>query len=125
MMRLERIDITTNGSGAFTGYTQRVSGKVHQLRYVPGTALDTGADFTVTGETTGVAILTAADIGTSAVTWQPRQPTVAVGDASASLYAGSGEPVEDRVAVAVERIKLVVAQGGSAKTGTLYVWIDE
>lgn len=124
-MRLEKIDILTNGSGAFTGYTQKVDGLVQQIRYVPdGTSpLDTGADLTIAGETTGQPILTASNIGTSAVSWAPRQPTVAVGDASASLYAAGGEPVEDRVGIAAERISVVVAQGGAAKLGTLYLWL--
>jgi len=39
------------------------------------------------------------------------------------LYAAAGQAVNDPIAIAGERIKVVVAQGGVSKTGTLYVWV--
>ena len=125
-MYLERheLAVTTDGSGDATVYSERViSGVVHQVRYVPdGTSpLATGADVDLTGEVSGVVVWDEDDIGTSAITRAPRQATHGV-DGVASLYAAAGEPVETAVAVAGERLKLVVAQGGAAKQGTFHVY---
>lgn len=122
-MYAERHDvaITTDASGDATAYTLAITGAVHSIRYVPdGTSpLDTGADVTITGETSGFPVLTEANIGTSAFTRSPRQPTHKNSDGSALLYAASGEPVETAIILANERIKVVVAQGGNTKSGTL------
>lgn len=125
-MYIERheVAVTTNGSGAFTGYTAKVTGIVHQIRYVPdGSApLDTGADVDITGEVTGTVLLDKDNIGTAAFNVAPRQPTHDTGLA-ASLYASGGEPVEAPIAMADERIKVVIASGGSAKAGTFHIWV--
>jgi hypothetical protein len=103
-------------------------GHVSRIRYVPdgSTPLDTGADLTITEDATGAAILIAANIGTTAVEWNPRPPTHAQGDGAALLYAGAGQPVGSANGAPVfqSRIKVVVAQGGNTKLGTLYVWLD-
>lgn len=124
-IQLVTIPVTVSAGGAATVYSDGpVVGLVRQLRYVPdgSTPLDTGADVTITGETTGVAIATLTDIGTSAFTKGIRQ---ASHDATgvAALYAAAGQPVDVEVALAQERIKLVVAQGGNAKSGTFYLWV--
>lgn len=118
------LDLTVSAGGAATVYTpEPVNGRVLQLRYVPdGTSpLDTGADLTVTGEVTGVAIATLTDIGTSAFTKVPRQATHGV-TGTALVYA-STDAVAEPVYLAGERIKVVVAQGGTSKIGTLYVTV--
>lgn len=117
------LDLTVNASGDATVYTTLpVTGRVLQLRYVPhaSTPLDTNADVTVTGETTGVAIATLTNIGTSAFTTVPRQATHDVTGA-ALVYIAAGQPVTEPVYLAGERIKVVVAQGGASKIGTLHV----
>ncbi|HXG36526.1 MAG TPA: hypothetical protein VNL15_06130 [Dehalococcoidia bacterium] len=118
------VAITTDASGDFTGYTPVVTGRVVQYRYVPdGTVpLDTGADLDVTGEDSGVVIANQDNIGTSAFTKAPRQATHDEAGA-ASLYAAAGEPVEDYLFIAKERLKIVIAQGGASKKGTLYIWV--
>lgn len=126
-MYIERHDLTltVSAGGALTTYTDRpVTGEIRQIRYVPdGTnPLDTGADLTITGETSGLVIATLSNIGTAAVQWAPRQATADVVGAAA-LYASGGVGVNDRIAIAGERIKVVVAQGGTSKTGTLYIWV--
>lgn len=122
---LHALTLTVDASGDATVYTSGlVNGRVLQMRYVPdGTnPLATGADLTITGETTGVAIVTITNIGTSAVTKVPRQATLDASGA-ASLYAAGGTAVNDFVYIGGERIKCVVAQGGVSKTGTLYLLI--
>jgi len=88
------------------------------IKYAPGT-LDTGADLTITGETSGVPILTKADAGTSTVFYYPRAAANKVADGAASSLT------EVEVWVLEERIKVVVAQGGASATGTITVWVDE
>ncbi len=119
------VAIAVDASGDFTGYTPVVSGQVVQVRYIPDgtTPLDTGADLTVSGADSGIPVLTKANIGTSAFNLAPRQPTHLNTDGSAALYAAGGSAVLAPVVVANERIKVVVAQGGNAKLGTLHIWV--
>lgn len=117
--------LTVNASGDATVYSATpVTGLIRQIRYVPdGTnPLDTGADLTITAEASGLVVDTLTNIGTAAVQWAPRQATSTVAGA-ASLYAAAGLAVNDLIAIAGERIKVVVAQGGNALTGTLYIWV--
>jgi hypothetical protein len=126
-MYVERheLTLTTDSSGAATGYIGPVTGRVLQVRYVPhaSTPLDTNADVTISGEASGVNVLTKANIGTAAFTVAPRQATHAAADGAAALYAAGGAAVNDCVVVAGERLKVVVAQGADTKTGTVHVWV--
>jgi hypothetical protein len=117
--------LTVNASGDATVYSsQPAHGEIYQIRYVPdgSVPLATGADLTITLEGSGLTVATLTDIGTSATQWAPRQATHTVAGA-ASLYAAAGTAVNDRIGVVAERIKVVVAQGGASKTGTLYIWV--
>lgn len=127
-MYVERhvLSVTTDGAGAATVYSDKpVTGCVLQVTYVPdGTSpLDTGADLTITGEASGVAVVTKANIGTAAFTLAPRQPTHGAADGAAALYAAGGAAVNDCVALAAERIKLVIAQGAATKSGVFHVYV--
>lgn len=116
---LHTLTVETDASGDATVYTaEAVHGRVLQL-LISNTDLDAGADWAITGETTGVSVLTLTDANSG--TYAPRQATHGT-DGSASLYAATGEAVEDAVFVAGERIKVVVANGGNATSGTLYLW---
>lgn len=126
-MQLIKVAITTDSSGDFSSSVTVPTngGRLVQYRYVPGgggTNLDTGADLTVTGATSGISYIAQTDIGTSAFTKAPRQPTHDTAG-SASLYAAGGEPVEGYIFVGGEPLSIVVAQGGDTKSGTLYLWI--
>lgn len=123
-----RVDVLTDAGGAATAYSNMpVNGKLLHMRYIPdGTSpLDTGADITVTGESSGIAIVTKANIGTSAFTLAPRQPTHNASDGSAALYAAAGTAVNAKIALAGERIKVVVAQGGNALKGQFQFVVDD
>lgn len=120
------VSITTNASGAATSYTgSAVSGRIDSIRYVPHatTPLDTGADLVISGEDSGAPILTITNIGTSAVTFAPRQAVCGV-TGTASLYAADGTAVQDRIGVANERIKIVTANGGDALSGKIHITVD-
>lgn len=119
----ERIDIVTNADGDFVGYSNVVNGRVLEIRLiVPGSGgLEATSDLAITNELTGAAILSKTDQNGSA-TWAPRQATHSTAGAAA-LYAAGGAAVNDYVVVAESRIKVVVAQGGNAKTGTLFITV--
>lgn len=114
------VAITTDASGDFTGYTPVVNGFVQGVRFVD-TDLDAGADITVTCDVSGQAIVTLTNQANTA-TVLPRAATHDVAGA-ALLYAAGGAAVSDLIPVADERIKVVVAQGGNATTGTLHVYV--
>lgn len=111
------VPVTVDASGDATVYSPVVTGAVIAIHYVK-TDFANGVDFTITSEATGQSLWTQADQNASAVKC-PRQPTHD-GVGAASLYAAGGEPVEDRIVLAKDRIKIVVASGGVSKTGTFH-----
>lgn len=115
------IPVTTAADGSFTGYSDRVTGKISAVRYVKPQSggFDDGSTITLTAEATGEAIWSEANVNASA-TRAPRQATHSVAGA-ASLYAAAGAAVTDQVALANDRVKVVIASGGNAKAGTIYV----
>lgn len=121
------VPITTNTSGDATAYTQGpVTGLVEHIRYLPDATspMDTGADVTITGEHSGISVLTKSNIGTAAFTVAPRQPTHLNSDGSAALYAAGGTGVLAQIAFAGERIKVVIAQGGNTLSGSFEIVVS-
>lgn len=99
-------------------FTPVVNGKIISLQYVKTDFTD-GVDFTITTEDTAQNVWVESNVN-AAKTVAPRQAThdpVGV----ASLYAASGVAVEDYIHAVEERIKIVIAAGGSAKTGSFTV----
>jgi hypothetical protein len=123
-VQLITVAITTDASGDFSKDIQPQSGRLLQCRYVPDgvSPLDTGADLDIVGATTGFVYVNQDDIGTSAFTKAPRQPTHDATGA-ASLYAATGEPVEDHMFVGGEALTVTIANGGNTLSGNLYLWI--
>lgn len=122
MIQRHVVTVTTDGAGDGTGYTEYpVYGLVHAVRYVKVDYAN-GIDATITGESSGIAVLAVTNMDATA-TYLPRFATVD-NVAAASLYAAAGEPVEDRVPVAMERVKIVVAQGGAATSGTFHIFVE-
>lgn len=122
MIRKFEIDLTTNSGGAATAYSPYLSGFIDSIQYVKTDFAD-GVDFTITAEATGEAILSLTDQN-SATKLRPRAATHTTAGV-ASLYASGGTAVTDRIALARDRVKVVVAQGGNVKTGTIIVAIDD
>ena len=111
--------ITTSDAGNATVYVgSRCMGRVHAIKYAPGT-LDTGADLTITGETTGVPIIIKGNAGTSTLWWYPH--AIPSKNTDGSAFTDASVPIY----VYLERIKVVVVQGGNALTGTITIWVDE
>ncbi|MHC4140382.1 MAG: hypothetical protein ACYSUF_00395 [Planctomycetota bacterium] len=117
------VDITTDASGDSTDYTGWFSGRILQIRYVDTDLAAGAADFVMTLENTGAAVLTLTNQGGTDATWAPRQATHDVAGA-ASLYAAAGESVEDYIWGAADNVKIVTAQGGDTKSGTIYVTVE-
>lgn len=123
-MRRYKVSVTTAADGTATAYSPRLSGKVHQIEYVKdgANAYANGVDFTITGEATGVGLWTESDVNASAVR-APRQSTHSqVG--AALLYAAGGANVGDKIGLASDRVKIVLAQGGNAKTGAFHILVE-
>ena len=119
-VQLLQANVVTDGGGDFTITLPSGGGVVRQVHYVvDGTSpLDTGADLTLVETNTGVNILTMANIGVSSFTRLPRELVAnpadgVVGSANIGLIAVHGS------------LTLTIAQGGSAKVGTFYVYIEE
>jgi len=124
-MRRYKVPVTTAADGSATAYTPRIAGKLHSIQYVKdgSNGFADGVDFTITAEVTGESVLAKSDVNASAV-FYPRAPTHSqVG--AANLYASGGTAVSDKIGLASDRIKIVVASGGNAKVGVFHVLVDE
>lgn len=115
------VTVTTDAGGDATAYTPVVTGKLAQIRYVKNDYA-VGVDFTITAEATGETLWAQSDVNASA-TVAPRQATHSTAGVAA-LYAGGGTAVLDKIALANDRIKIVVAQGGNAKSGTFHFVLE-
>lgn len=122
MIRKFTIPLTTNSGGAATAYSPFLSGFIDSVQYVKTDFAD-GVEFTITAEATGEAILSLTDQN-SATKLRPRAGTHTTAGV-ASLYASGGTAVNDRIALARDRVKVVIAQGGNVKTGTVIVYVDD
>jgi hypothetical protein len=119
-----KLTVTTAADGTVTAYSPRVAGKLHSVHYVPdGTnPYPNTVDMAITAEATGESLVSRSNVSAAFVAY-PRAPTSAA-DGTAALYAAAGTAVQDRMALASDRIKLVLAQGGNAKVGVFHLLID-
>ena len=122
-MAVHTVSITTDGSGDATVYSPPTFGTIVAIRYVPhaSTPLETGADITITDGATGIGVLTVTNVGPSARDFWPRAFTMNTVGVVAT-YDGTRH-VLDLVPVA-GAVKVVVASGGAAKIGTLYIYVQ-
>lgn len=123
-MTIRRFEVTatTDASGDVTAYSPYLSGYIHSIQYVKTDYAD-GVDFTITAEANGQAIWSESNVN-AAVTKAPRLATHSVAGV-ASVYAAAGEAVLDRIALGRDRVKIVVASGGNAKTGMFVIMVDD
>lgn len=116
------LSLTTDGSGAGTvTSTEPLNGYVQEVRYNSGTFAGT-ATYTMTRVDGGGTIL---NYTATANPWQvsPRQAIhTSAGVALAAATGGSA--LHDRIPVD-GYVKLVVANGGSAKTDSLSLYVAE
>lgn len=112
------ISLTTNLSGAVTAYSENLKGILDRIEYVKTDFAD-GVDFDITLENSGTVLLDKDDINASAI-FVPRQ-AVQTTAGVAALYASGGVAVLDKIVIAEERVKVVIANGGNTKTGKVYL----
>ena len=121
-IRRFEVTVTTASDGTATAYSPYLSGFIHAIHYGKTDYAD-GVDFTITAEATGETIWTQSDVNAAAVK-APRQATHSnVG--VAALYASGGTAVNDRIALGRDRVKIVLAQGGNAKTGKFIIIVED
>lgn len=116
------VPVICASDGSATVYTPYLSGYLHQIQYVKTNFTD-GVDFTITAEATGETLWTESNVNAAAVK-APRQATHSTAGVAA-LYAAGGTAVLDRIALSRDRVKIVIASGGNATTGSFTVVIDD
>ena len=112
----QSVALVTVADGSVTAYSTAVTGRVMGLRYVK-TDFDNGVTITVTLEATGETICVITS--NSSVTVYPRVQVHDETGAGATLD-GTRKMREPVLAVG-DRLKFVVAAGGSVKTGAIIV----
>lgn len=120
-MRRVVVTVTTAADGSATAHTPPIAGKLHSISYVKDGGANpfaNGVDFAITKESTGENIWTESDVNATAHR-SPRAPTHSQAGVAA-LFASGGTAVGDLIAVARERIKIVIAQGGNTKVGAFH-----
>lgn len=124
-MRRIIIPLVTDAGGNATAYSPRLSGKAWSVTYLKdGTnPFANGVGITVTCEATGEQIWAEAAVNATAVR-HPRAPTHSTAGAAA-LYAAGGTAVQDAVAIANDRIKVVINAGGNAKVGAIHITLTD
>lgn len=121
-IRRFEVDVTTAADGSATAYSPYLSGYINDIQYVKTDFAD-GVDFTITAEASGRTIWAESDVNAAAIR-APRQPTHTTAGV-ASLYADTGTAVNDRIALGRDRVKIVIAAGGNAKSGSFVVTVDD
>lgn len=115
-LRLAAVTVTTAADGSATAYSETVTGKLSTIRYVK-TDFANGSTITMTSEATGETLWAESNVNASA-TRAPRQATHTTAGV-ASVYAAT-DGVLDKIALANDRVKIVIASGGNVKTGTFH-----
>lgn len=121
-IRRYTVPVTTAADGTATAYSPYLSGYVHSIQYVKTDFAD-GVDFTITAEATGQTIWAESDVN-AAVTKLPRAGTASTAGVAA-LYASGGTAVNERLALSRDRVKIAIAQGGNAKSGSFFIVVDD
>lgn len=115
------VPVTTASDGSATAYTPYLSGEVMQISYLKTDYAD-GVDFTITGEAIDQTIWTESDVN-AAKNCFPRQQTNST--AGVALTLDGTRAATDRICLSRDRVKIVLAQGGNAKSGTFHVIVKD
>lgn len=118
------LTLVTAANGSVTGYSPVVTGRISAIHYVKagaGSYADT-VDFAITAEATGEGLWTEANVTASKVC-APRQAVHTIAGVAAVLASG-GEAVRDKIALAQDRVKVAITNGGDTKTGTFHIVME-
>ena len=124
-VRTHVIDAPSTSGQVGTHYSPWLSGFIESVEYVKAGSnpYTDGVDFTITSDVTGENIWTDTNVNASEVV-RPRAATCSTAGV-ASLYAGSGTAVNDRIALGRDRVKIVLAQAGASKSGSFRITVSD
>ena len=108
----DKVAVTTAADGSATAYSKYFSGQIIAVRYEKGDFADT-VDFTITTETGGVGVWTESNVTASDTTF----PTMLVQD-----QVNVDTALRDFIYSFADRVKIILASGGNAKSGTFYIY---
>lgn len=112
------VAVTTEPDGSAVAYSEPIDyGLLSQIRYVKVDFADE-VDFTITVEGTGETLWAEQNV-TASATRAPRQATHGT-DGTPALHAVEGSAVGAPIAIADDRIKVAIANGDAAKSGTFH-----
>lgn len=109
----ETIAVTTDTGGAATAYSGVVNGRIVMVRYTKNN-FSNGVDFTITTEDTAQNLWVESDVNASDVAYPVVAATLAGTGAASTL-------TEVPVYACNERVKIVIASGGNATSGTFRI----
>lgn len=115
------VPVTTDADGAAVAYSPVVTGRISAIHYIK-TDFANGVDFTIIAEATGETLWTESNVDAAAVK-APRQATHSTAGVAA-LYAGGGSAVLDKIALAKDRVKITIANGGDTKSGAFHIVLE-
>lgn len=120
-VRSTKYDVTTSAGGAVTDTGPPINGALLGVRFIhPDTgAVDTGADFTITGVSTGRVFAKINNVGVfGADTDFDVNPREAIHDTGGQELSGNFTPYF----LADERLRFAVAAGGNTKSVKMVVF---
>lgn len=110
------VSVTTDASGDATAYTPVVTGRLINVVYTKDD-FAAGVDFTITAESSGIGIWTELSVDASETVAPLQHGYNQVG----VVQDTAGDVWEVPIYLAEERVKIVVANGGNVKSGTIVV----
>jgi hypothetical protein len=113
------VNITTAADGSAESYSPALSGRLINIIYTKDD-FAAGVDFTITAESSGINLWTESDVNSSK-TVAPRQPTHSQAGVEQDT---AGDVLLGDIYLAQERVKIVIAQGGNAKSGSFGIIVD-
>jgi orotate phosphoribosyltransferase-like protein len=104
--------VSVSITGDDTGYAgSRIRGKILAIKCVAPSTIDDNFDLTITGETTGVPILTDTTVTKNTTTWWHPRALI-----SQNTDGVAGTDALDHISVLNERIKIVQANASAGET---------
>lgn len=119
-MLVERhiVDLVTDSGGAATGYTPEIMGAILSIVYVKDGGANpfaNGVDVAITLDGTGQNVWTESDVNASKAV-HPRVVSATAAGVASTI-------TEVPIVAGRDKVKIVIAQGGSVKSGRFHVLV--
>lgn len=118
------VDVTTAADGSATAYSSITKGALHSVSYLKDgtTPFTDGVDFTITIDKSGDGVWTQVDQNASVT----KYPRIGVHDLVGVAATLDGtRAMRDKVGIAQDRFKIVLAAGGNAKKGRFVFLLND